>query len=85
MYQGVYTPGDSIVQIRNTIVELTTTATGLQVYENKVMTTAGLGYVNCDRYINNGVPNTNVLVNLPKGGETQLSLIVNDAGLLFQG
>lgn len=85
MYQGVYTPGDSIVQIRNTIVELTTTATGLQVYENKVMTTAGLGYVNCDRYINNGVPNTNVLVNLPKGGETQLSLIVNDARIVIPG
>ncbi len=85
MYQGVYTPGDSIVQIRNTIVELTTTGTGLQVYENKVMTSAGLGYVNCDRYIKNGVPNTNVMVDLPKGGETQLSLIVNDARIVIPG
>ena len=85
MYQGIYTPGDSIVQIRNTIVELTTNASGLQIYENKVMTTAGLGYVNCDRYINNGVPNTNVLVDLPKGGETQLSLIVNDAKIVIPG
>ena len=49
------------------------------------MATANLGFVNCDRYIQNNVPNTNVVVSFPTKGETQWSLIVNGARIVING
>lgn len=76
---------DTLTELNNTICELTQTQNGLASYSYTVLATANLGFVNCDRYIQNNVANTNVVVSFPTTGETQWSLIVNGARIVING
>ncbi len=76
---------DTLTDLNNTISELTQTKNGLASYSYTVLATANLGFVNCDRYIQNNVANTNVVVSFPTTGETQWSLIVNGARIVING
>ena len=76
---------DTLIELNNKITELTQTRQGLALYSDRILATANLGFVNCDRYIQNNVPNTNVVVSFPTTGETQWSLIVNGARIVING